>query len=131
MAATLDSVTNALFGWVTENPWKALLGVTLTFYGSELAPPIPDVVQKFFHMRVVRMVFLFVMFLTVTKDPSMSIILAIAYIVIINKLAQRQLFELFVASQDPGVGGGIESPKNVGGGDRYSENQIWNQVAPY
>ena len=74
---------------------KAILVILILFYAASIRPELPPYIRRLFHNPVFRIVILFLIIMKANKDPTFSIALAIAFVVISSYLSKQDAMETF------------------------------------
>lgn len=121
-----------------EKPAVAgLLKIFLILYASMIAPELPSSVTWLLDNIVTRVLVLFLIALTANKDPGLSIVLALAFVMTINFLKGKGLLEMFRIDQNTNIHTDCFDVKmqdilNVFGGDEQKMHMAMrNAVVPY
>lgn len=87
-----------------EDPYIAsFLKLSLVLYAGLAAPKLPSQVLGLLDKPLFRILILSLVVWTGTRDPSMSLLIAVALIVSINTFAGRNPFETFLIEQNTNV----------------------------
>lgn len=87
-----------------EDPYIAsFLKLSLVLYAGLAAPKLPSQLLGLLDQPVFRVVILSLVVWTGTKDPALSLLIAIALIVSVNTFAGRNPFETFLIEQNTNV----------------------------
>jgi hypothetical protein len=78
---------------------STLLKIFLILYASLVAPQLPEFMLKWFTLVPFKIFFLFLIAWSASHDPSLSILLAIAFYVSLNVVNGKQLFEQLTTNQ--------------------------------
>ena len=93
------SVNNSLK--FLENPITAtLLKAGLLLYASMAAPKLPDFMAELFENVFFRIAVLFLIVWTGHKDPAFALLVSVGFVVSMNALSGRKLFDAFAAAHD-------------------------------
>lgn len=79
----------------TQKVFGGLLKLILVLYGSMIAPHLPDSILKWFSYVPFKIFILFLIVWTANQDPSISILIAVAFYASLNVLSDKQAFEQF------------------------------------
>lgn len=77
-----------------------LLRLFLVLYGGMVAPALPDSILKWFGFVPFRIFVLFLIVWVSNRDPSIAILIAVAFYTSINVLSGRKMFEKFQEDQN-------------------------------
>lgn len=89
----MDRVTEYL-----QNPYiSAALTLFLVLYGGMAKPDLPDFVMDLFDNAFFRVLVLFLIAFTATKNSQIALMIAIGFTVSMNMLSERKMVEGFMA----------------------------------
>jgi len=92
--AKLDAqVSSIMKQFYSPNYVKAAIHLSLVLYAARLAPEVPDVVSKLFQNPYFRLLVFSLILWTAQISPSTSILMAIAFMVSMNAVNQKPLWE--------------------------------------
>ena len=74
---------------------SSILGLFLVLYGGLAAPKLPSIIQKLFDNKIFRIIILSLIVYTSQKDTRISIMLAVVFIMSIDLLRNKKMFENF------------------------------------
>ena len=121
-----------------ERPAVAsVLKIVIILYASLIAPDLPASLSWMFDNIIARVFFIFLIALTANKDPGLSIVIALAFVMSINFLKGKGLLEMFRIDQDTNIspdcfGVTMQDILNVFGGNQEAMYQAMrNAVVPY
>lgn len=121
-----------------EKPAVAsVLKIVLILYASLIAPDLPASISWLFNNIVTRVLMIFLIAYTANKDPGLSIVIALAFVMSINFLKGKGLLEMFRIDQNTNIspdcfGVTMQDILNVFGGDEQAMYQAMrNAVVPY
>ena len=82
-----------------------LIALLLVLYVVMAAPKLPKSVLKFFDHTVVKIIYMFLIVFLATKNPSLAIIMAVLFFVILQTLSEHEAAQKLVpkATTDPSV----------------------------
>lgn len=81
---------------VLVNPYiMAIVKLTLTVYAVKIAPKLPSVVETAFENTFVKMFLLMIIIYLSEKDFQFAIILSVLYVIAVNLMSGRKVFESF------------------------------------
>jgi len=87
---------NAALDLLYKDPYvSAALSLFLLMYAGMAAPQLPDVVLDLFDNEMFRLAVLFLIAYTGNKNPTVSLLSAIAFVMTMNVLNQRKAQEAF------------------------------------
>jgi len=93
---TIQLKTEMGVNQVLANPYiMAILKISLALYASQIAPRAPDFLQKFFSNIFAKIFLIFVIIYLSEKDFQLSILIAVAFVLSMNALSGRGMFETF------------------------------------
>ena len=95
MAETFDTFVNSNLAFLNQPVWAMALGATISFYAGLAAPVLPVSIMNMFDNGLMRLAFLSLIMWTATQQPTLAVMTAIAYVMIINALSGRKLLEMF------------------------------------
>lgn len=131
MANAFDNIINRMLGFLKNDPWNMLLMTIFILYSSHAAPSLPDSVLALFDSALFRFVYLFVMMFVLGENPTVAILMIVAFLVSMNILSGRRLFEAFVAQSSFGQEYKYENPRTVGDADMQPDSmQVYAGHAP-
>lgn len=90
-----DSFVNSNIGFLNQPTMGMILGTTIALYAGLAAPKLPDSLLRLFDNGLFRLFFLFLIMYASSNQPSLALISAVAYVMILNALSGRRLLELF------------------------------------
>jgi len=89
----MDQVTDFL-----QNPYvSAPLTLFLILYGALARPDLPDFIMDLFDSAIFRMLILFLIAFTASKNPQIAIIVAVVFTLTMNLLSEKKMAEGFMA----------------------------------
>lgn len=92
---TLSAVQKSS-NFVLGNPYiMAIIKISLALYAAQIGPKLPSVAQQWLQNTYVKIALLIVMIYLSEKDFQLAVILAIAYVVLMNVLSGRGPLESF------------------------------------
>lgn len=81
---------------VLANPYiMAVVKVTLALYAAQIAPRAPDALQSFFSNVYAKIFLIFVIVYLSEKDFQLAILISVVFVLSMNALSGRGLFETF------------------------------------
>lgn len=81
---------------VLTNPYiMAVVKVTLALYAAQIAPKAPDALQSFFSNVYAKIFLIFVIVYLSEKDFQLAILISVVFVLSMNALSGRGLFETF------------------------------------
>lgn len=92
---TYNTDINGVLSPLDSAPGAAVLKLFLVLYGSMIAPHLPDSVLKWFNYVPFKILVLFLIVWTGNHDPSLAIIIAVAFFASMNVLSGKKMFEAF------------------------------------
>jgi hypothetical protein len=93
---TLQLKTEMGINQVLANPYiMTVLKLSLTLYASQIAPRAPDALQKFFSNVYAKIFLIFIIVYLSEKDFQLAILIAVIFVLSMNALSGRGLFESF------------------------------------
>lgn len=93
---TLQLKTEIGINQVLANPYiMTVLKLSLTLYASQIAPRAPDALQKFFSNVYAKIFLIFIIVYLSEKDFQLAILIAVIFVLSMNALSGRGLFESF------------------------------------
>jgi hypothetical protein len=96
-----QSVTESGLAVALANPYAmAVLKITLALYAAQLAPKAPVFIQTIFQNTFVKLLGAFLILYLGEKDFQLSLLIAIIYVLGMNLLSGRGLFESFANYSD-------------------------------
>lgn len=72
--------------------------IMLGLYAALLGPQVPSIVKKLFENVIFKIVVLFFIVVRANKDPQLSLIIAIAYVVILELIQKQEVLEGFTVA---------------------------------
>jgi len=76
---------------IKENKYIfAILIIFTIAYASAFAPQLPESVLSLFQNTVVRLLFIFLIAYTANKNPTLSLMIAVAFLVTMNSLVEME-----------------------------------------
>jgi hypothetical protein len=90
-----NSPVNDFLSPLDSPPVAAFLRLFLILYGGMVAPHLPDSILKWFHYVPFRIFVMFLIVWTSSHDPSLGVIVSVAFFTSLNVLAGRKAFESF------------------------------------
>ena len=110
---------NSLLG---NKPVVAFLQIFVILYGSLVAPKLPASALWIFDTFLFRVLVMFVIAMLATREPALSLLVAVAFIMTLNYLNGKKLLEAFRVEQNTNVHPGclglkIEDLKKVFNGN--------------
>jgi hypothetical protein len=94
-----NSQVNSVLSPLDSPVPASLLRLLLIVYAGLVAPALPDKILKFFDFVPFRILILFLICWTASKDPTISILIAIGFYTSLNALSGKKLFEQFTEVQ--------------------------------
>ena len=89
----MDQVTQVL-----QNPYfSAALTLFLVLYGAMACPDLPDAVVGFFDNAIFRVLVLFLIAFTASKNAQIALLVAVGFTLTMNLLSERKMVESFMA----------------------------------
>ena len=85
--------------------------VFIGLYAAFAAPKLPPSLVNLMDNTLVRIVFAFVIVLTATRDPSIAILIAIAFIITLQTANKYRLINTSLSVSDPGESSWLPSAK--------------------
>ena len=81
---------------VLENKYVlTILSVLIVLYGSDVGPKLPKNIENLFKNDIVRvMVFAFIAY-NGNKNPKISLLIAIGFLIMMNNISKREIDEGF------------------------------------
>jgi len=77
-----------------ENKWiSTSIIILLVLYASLLGPNLPPMVQKLFDNVVFRIVILFFILFKANDDPSLALVMAIAFVMTLDYIHRKEVLE--------------------------------------
>lgn len=93
---TLQLKTEIGVNQVLANPYiMAVVKVTLALYASQIAPKAPDALQRFFSNTFAKIFLIFIIVYLSEKDFQLAILISVVFVLSMNALSGRGLFETF------------------------------------
>ena len=84
-----------------DNPIaKNVLRVLFFLYAAMAAPRLPPILGNLFDYALFRIAMIFLIVWTSTKDPTLSMMIAIGIVAVMNILSGRMAFETFLPEQN-------------------------------
>jgi hypothetical protein len=74
----------------------AAVGLFLALYAGKAAPELPSELKELFNNQFFRVTCLFLIAYLNTKSTQISLVVAIGFVVVMNKLSQEQTAETFI-----------------------------------
>lgn len=91
-----QAFTERMLKYPMSNPYiMAILKVTLILYAVRIAPNPPEYLQKLFENTFAKIALIFVIIYLSEKDIQLALLLSVIYVLGMNLLAGRGLFESF------------------------------------
>ena len=89
----MDQLTDAM-----QNPYfSATMTLFLVLYGGLAKPDLPDFVVNLFDNALFRILVLFLIAFTASKNAQVAILVAVAFSLTMNFLSERKMAEGFMA----------------------------------
>lgn len=98
------------------NPYiMAVLKISLALYGAQIAPRSPKMIEALFKNTFVKIALIFLIIYLSEKDIQLAIILAVIYVLGMNIISGRGIFESFsnYSSEYKGSGAKMLEPKTM------------------
>lgn len=99
-----------------SNPYiMAVLKISLALYGAQIAPRSPKMIETLFKNTFVKIALIFLIIYLSEKDIQLAIILAVIYVLGMNIISGRGIFESFsnYSSEYKGSGAKMLEPKTM------------------
>lgn len=99
-----------------SNPYiMAILKISLVLYGAQIAPKSPTYIENLFKNTFVKIILIFFIIYISEKDIQLAIILAVIYVLGMNLISGRGIFESFsnYSSEYKGSGAKMLEPKTM------------------
>lgn len=91
-----QSTTEGGIGYVLANPYAmAIIKVSLVLYGAQIAPKAPGFLQSLFQYTLVKVLLIFLIIYLGEKDFQLSLLIAVIYVLGMNALSGRGVFESY------------------------------------
>ena len=100
---TFNTIINDFLAPLEDDYIASFLKLSLVLYAGLAAPKLPLQILSLLDIAVFRVVVLSLVVWTGTKDPAMSLLIAIALVVSVNTFAGRNPFETFLIEQNTNV----------------------------
>lgn len=84
-----------IFETLRKSPITVYFVMFLVFYGAHIAPALPSELDWLFDSVIVRIVVMTAIAYGMTRNPLMSVFIAVIFIVCINILNHKSPFEMF------------------------------------
>jgi len=93
----------------------AVLKISLALYGAQIAPKSPKYIENLFKNTFVKIILIFFIIYISEKDIQLAIILAVIYVLGMNVISGRGIFESFsnYSSEYKGSGAKMIEPKTM------------------
>lgn len=86
------------FAMTLQNPYVAApLTLFLVLYGGMAKPDLPDPILNLFDNAFFRVLVLFLIAFTATKNAQVALMVAVAFTVTMNLLSEKKMVEGFMA----------------------------------
>lgn len=96
-----QSITESGLSTVLANPYAmAVIKITLALYASQIAPKPPAYLQAVFQNVVFKIFAVFLIIYLADKDFQLAILIAVIYVIGMNLLSGRGVFESFADYSD-------------------------------
>lgn len=83
-------------GYILSNPYAmAVIKITLVLYAAQIAPKAPEFFQNMLKYTLMKILLIFFIIYISEKDFQLALIIAIIYVLSMNALSGRGLFESF------------------------------------
>jgi small basic protein len=99
-----------------SNPYiMAVLKISLALYGAQIAPRSPKYIETLFKNTFVKIILIFFIIYISEKDIQLAIILAVIYVLGMNVISGRGIFESFTnySAEYKGSGAKMLEPKTM------------------
>lgn len=100
MADAFDNLVNSNLSFLNQPMWAMALGAFFAFYSGFAAPALPNSILKLFNHGPFRLAYLFLLMWSASQQPTLALMTAVAFVVTMNVLAERNMFELFEAHME-------------------------------
>jgi predicted neutral ceramidase superfamily lipid hydrolase len=82
--------------YILDNPYvKGILSTFMLLYIVTIRPELPSYIKNLFNNPIFRIVVLFIIVMKANKDPTFSLIIAVAFVITLNFLSIQQAEEAF------------------------------------
>jgi hypothetical protein len=97
-AFAFNRMVNERIGWLASDPVASnALRLVLVMYAGMAAPRLHPAIDRLFSHPAFRVLVLSLVLWTANRDPSLSLVLAMVFVVSMNTLSGRGMFETFFA----------------------------------
>jgi hypothetical protein len=72
-----------------------VLIIFVILYASKIGPSLPVFIRNLFNNAIFRVAILFLVVVRANKDPVMSLLIAVGFVLTLNYLAEREIKETF------------------------------------
>ena len=103
---------------------KVFIGLYAAFAAPKLPPSLVNLMDNTF----VRIIFAFVIVLTATRDPSIAILIAIAFIITLQTANKHRLINTTLSVSQPGESSWLPSAKDEMPSDEQDEQETHDQM---
>ena len=79
---------------------STILSTFLVVYGAMAAPKLPKLLRNLFKNPIFKIIFLSLIAYSVNKDPKLSVLLSIVFVIVLSLIGEQEFFEGF-ADHDP------------------------------
>ena len=79
---------------------STILTTFLVIYGSTAAPKLPSFIKRLFSNPIFKVIFLSLIAYSVNRDPKLSILLSVVFIITLSLIEQQMFFEGFGDGHD-------------------------------
>ena len=94
-AKAFDKFVNSNLAFLNQPMWAMILGASISLYAGLAAPLLPPSILNLFDNGLVRLAFLSLIMWTSTQQPTLALVTAVAFVMVLNALSGRKLLELF------------------------------------
>lgn len=95
MQTTFNNALEGPLTFLTQSPTSEIIGLLLICYASYLRPSVPNGMSWLFDNFVARIAILSLILWTSNKNPTMSLVIALAFVVTLNVANGKGAFENF------------------------------------
>ena len=75
---------------------SSIIGLILSMYGSLAAPKLPGFIRSLFDSPIFRVFILALIMYRGNKDPQLSLILSVGFVLVMNQLNEEKIKEEFM-----------------------------------
>lgn len=81
---------------ILENKYVyTILTIFIILYASKIGPNLPNFIRNLFNNALFRVAILFLIVVRANKDPVMSMLIAVGFVLTINFISEKEIKETF------------------------------------